>query len=164
MGDFSDTLNLIESCLPKDQDGNFKQDGEKSDVVHDVLAFLAEEMIEMNKEKQQIVNNFHSWLEKFIEVDIKTLSGKTKLQKFDDFDWSFVLQVLLNNNSKLGINMTLDEPKRIIHEKFTDAMKQLKPLKLRIAKTDDLIDSIVYKLYGLTDEEIRIVEESVGDK
>ena len=33
----------------------------------------------------------------------------------------------------------------------------------KIEKTDDLIDEIVYELYGLTDEEIEIVEEAVGD-
>ena len=32
------------------------------------------------------------------------------------------------------------------------------PLKQRIAATDRLIDQIVYRLYGLTDEEIAIVE------
>jgi hypothetical protein len=30
--------------------------------------------------------------------------------------------------------------------------------------TDGLIDQIVYKLYGLTEDEIRIVEESVSGK
>jgi type II restriction/modification system DNA methylase subunit YeeA len=30
-------------------------------------------------------------------------------------------------------------------------------------RTDDLIDALVYELYGLTDEEIEIVEEAVGD-
>jgi hypothetical protein len=33
----------------------------------------------------------------------------------------------------------------------------------KIEHTDDLIDQIVYELYGLTDEEIEIVEEAVGD-
>jgi len=33
----------------------------------------------------------------------------------------------------------------------------------KIERTDDLIDEIVYELYGLTDEEIEIVEEAVGD-
>jgi type II restriction/modification system DNA methylase subunit YeeA len=32
----------------------------------------------------------------------------------------------------------------------------------KIERTDDLIDEIVYELYGLTDEEIEIVEETVG--
>jgi hypothetical protein len=31
------------------------------------------------------------------------------------------------------------------------------------AVTDDLIDEIVYDLYALTDEEIEIVEEAVGE-
>jgi phage tail protein X len=30
----------------------------------------------------------------------------------------------------------------------------------KIADTDDLIDQIVYKLYGLTEEEIAVVEGS----
>jgi hypothetical protein len=35
---------------------------------------------------------------------------------------------------------------------------KLLPLMERIEKTDELIDAIVYRLYGLTEEEIRIVE------
>jgi hypothetical protein len=37
-------------------------------------------------------------------------------------------------------------------------MAKLKPLLARIEATDRLIDRIVYKLYGLTDEEIGVVE------
>jgi len=36
-------------------------------------------------------------------------------------------------------------------------------LEAKIESTDELIDEIVYELYGLTDEEIEIVEEAVGD-
>ncbi len=42
---------------------------------------------------------------------------------------------------------------------FTSA---LKPLIARIEKTDWFIDQIVYRLCGLTEEEIRVVEESGG--
>ncbi len=41
-------------------------------------------------------------------------------------------------------------------------MATLGPLLARIEETDRLIDEIVYKLYGLTDEEIGIVEQAVG--
>jgi len=37
-------------------------------------------------------------------------------------------------------------------------MKKLLPLRERIRQTDGLIDAVVYRLYGLTDEEIAIVE------
>jgi hypothetical protein len=32
------------------------------------------------------------------------------------------------------------------------------PLKARLAATDRLIDQVVYQLYGLTEEEIAVVE------
>ena len=41
-------------------------------------------------------------------------------------------------------------------------MATLRPLLTRIEETDRLIDEIVYKLYGLTDEEIGIVEQAAG--
>jgi len=34
------------------------------------------------------------------------------------------------------------------------------PLLARISATDSLIDQLVYKLYGLTEEETKVVEES----
>ena len=37
-------------------------------------------------------------------------------------------------------------------------MGKRRPLLERIEKTDGMIDAIVYRLYGLTDGEIRIVE------
>jgi len=37
-------------------------------------------------------------------------------------------------------------------------MSILEPLKARIKATDELIDEIVYKLYGLTEDEIKIVK------
>ena len=38
----------VEACLPKDEASNFIASQEKSDVVHDLLAFLAERILEMN--------------------------------------------------------------------------------------------------------------------
>ena len=37
-------------------------------------------------------------------------------------------------------------------------------LEREITYTGDPIDRLVYELYGLTDEEIRIVEEAAGEK
>jgi hypothetical protein len=42
-----------------------------------------------------------------------------------------------------------------------DALAKLKPLYERIETTDRLIDQIVYQLYGLTEEEISVIEESM---
>ena len=46
---------------------------------------------------------------------------------------------------------------------YTETMGRAEELEAKIERTDDLIDDIVYELYGLTDEEIEIVESAVGD-
>ena len=46
----------------------------------------------------------------------------------------------------------------LVENQFTKSMLILEPLKARIFKTDELIDEIVYRLYGLTEEEIKIVK------
>jgi hypothetical protein len=47
----------------------------------------------------------------------------------------------------------------IISGEFSAAVNVLTPLKASIRATDNLIDQIIYRLYGLTDDEIAIVEE-----
>jgi hypothetical protein len=42
-----------------------------------------------------------------------------------------------------------------------EALEELRPLYERIQRTDELIDRIVYRLYGLTENEIAVVEASV---
>ena len=42
-------------------------------------------------------------------------------------------------------------------------MSILEPLKAKIKSTDELIDEIVYKLYGLTEDEIKIVKGTQSD-
>ena len=48
-------------------------------------------------------------------------------------------------------------------ERYRETKARAEELDEKIGKTDELIDQIVYELYGLTDEEIEIVEEAVGD-
>jgi hypothetical protein len=46
----------------------------------------------------------------------------------------------------------------VLKDAFQNSMAKFSPLKNNIATTDRLIDLIVYRLYGLTDEEIEVVE------
>ena len=48
-------------------------------------------------------------------------------------------------------------------ENYLETKARAEELDAKIEKTDELIDEIVYELYGLTDEEIEIVEEAVGE-
>jgi len=48
-------------------------------------------------------------------------------------------------------------------ESYTQTKERADELETKIEGTDELIDEIVYDLYGLTDEEIEIVEEAVSE-
>jgi hypothetical protein len=58
----------------------------------------------------------------------------------------------------MGVDPATRAVQEPIEAEFNTSMATLTPLKAKIAATDSLIDLIVYKLYGLTEEEIAIVE------
>ena len=131
---------------------------ERSDVIHDLLAFLAEQMIEMNKEKQIEIKGFITWLEREIGVKVDDLNNKTKLRAYHEHDLKTLLDILHQNRSRLHIDPHSRSFQESFEHELTNSMNKLTPLKSRISATDHLIDQIVYRLYGLTEEEIKIIE------
>ncbi len=161
-GKFDEVLARIETCLPKDAEGRFIVEQEKSDVVHDLLAFLAEQMLEMNKQKQQEIKGFLGWLEGYIGAKVDDLTPKTKIQAYYDHDYDDFLAVLKKNRKKLQIDPARREPGDALRAEFQASVGKLQPLRERIERTDGLIDDIVYRLYGLNEEEIRVVKGSAS--
>ena len=157
-GKHAEIGSLVDACLPKDEAGNFVASQERSDVVHDLLAFLAEKMLEMNKQKQQEIKGFLGWLESYLGAKVEDLTPKTKLQSYYEHDYEGFLAVLKKNSKKLQVDPARREPAQALRAEFEGSMGKLLPLRERIRQTDELIDATVYRLYGLTEEEIRIVE------
>lgn len=164
------------AALTDDDPSGFDADGkplERSDVIHDFLAFLAEQMIELNKQKQAETKKFLSWLEAELyirptddgKVGLEALTNKTKLKNFlgdyqkDELHLGFdeLWQILKENERRLGAKLSPDFRQRL-GEYYQDALNILLPIKEKLKKTDELIDQIVYKLYGLTDAEIALIE------
>jgi hypothetical protein len=140
---------------------------EESDVVHDLLAHLAERMIEMNKEKNTEIKGFLRWLKGEIGAPVEELTNKTTIKEYYAGDFETLAGALVKNKKKLkeGYDPTRREPKEKLQQEYSASMAKLAPLLERIKATDELINQIVYKLYGLTKDEIKIVEESVsGEK
>ena len=166
-------------------------DGGRSDVVHDLLAYLAEQMIEMHKEKQghqrafrldlagyldekrlaklnrlytpkkppkEGIKNYDRKLTAYeqavqlAQAQLGPLAGETL--NLDDFwrlnqaQWMWLLSQRLGKAANMSALVSVYEQYRA----------QLAPLMRRIQRTDWLIDLVVYQLYGLTEEEIAIVE------
>jgi len=135
---------------------------EESDVVHDLLAFLAERIIEMNKEKNAEIKSFFDFLKGEIGAPIGDLSNKTAIQEYYSHEFQNLIDVLDKNKKKLKAGYDPKGHANYTHlqEWYNASVSKLKPLMGKIEATDGLIDKIIYKLYGLTEDEIKIVEES----
>ncbi len=146
---------------------------ERSDVVHDFLAFLADQMIELNKQKQAEIRKFLAWLEAELQIQpdsegnrgLEVLTNKTKLKNFlgnyqksePHLEFDEFWQLLKKNEKRLGEKLSPDFHERL-SEYYQAALDKLLTIKEQLRKTDSLIDQIVYKLYGLREEEIAIIE------
>jgi hypothetical protein len=140
-----------------------------SDVIHDFLAYLAERMIALNQQKQAEVNRFLDWVMKTLRlragVSVDDLKGKTILQGYlGDYQkgqgetaWKEFSRRLYDNRGVFEKSLT-DVEKEIEAEYEKSLTKVLLPIKKELEQTDMLIDKIVYRLYGLSDAEIELIE------
>ena len=157
---------LYQSCLNKGETdcvlgfvkGRLTADPECSDLVHDLLAFLAEQMIEMNRAKGEEIRGFLRWLEREIGVEIDTLKNKTAIQSYFELSLEGLLDILKKNRGSICVDLSSRNLQESLEREFTASLARLTPLLARIQGTDALIDQVVYQLYGLTDAEIAIVE------
>jgi len=160
-GQFDKVLEVVDSCLPMDASGEFVAEAERSDVVHDLLAHLAEEMIRMNREKQEEIRGFLAWLSDFTGARIDDLSNKTKVSAYYEIEFSELLGVLKKNKRKLACDPGRRAFGEDLRREYSASVEKLGPLLLRIGEVDRLIDAIVYRLYGLSEAEVEIVEGSL---
>jgi type I restriction-modification system DNA methylase subunit len=127
----------------------------KNDVLHDFLSHLAEEMLAMNKEKQTLMQGFFDWMGHYDIPPRESMKPKTALDEFWKLEFKVILAHLKKNKVPLPPSTQND-----LLERFATASEKLNALEKKISNTDWLIDQVVYVLYGLTDEEIAIVERS----
>ncbi len=142
--------------------------------MHDLLAFLAEEMINLNKAKQAEQKEFLGWLETTLKIlpgkddkkGIDVLTGKGKISNYPGdyqkgepaLEFEELLDILRKNKSKLGVSLNDTRFVERLRSTYEASLEKVLPIKERLARTDALIDQVVYRLYGLTEEEIAVVE------
>ena len=77
----------------------------------------------------------------------------TTLERFDEADFKTVLTEL--KKQKIGLTLTQQDE---WEDYFTQYKADCNALTTQIAATDKEIDQMVYHLYGLTEDEIKVVE------
>ncbi|MFM6217953.1 MAG: restriction endonuclease, partial [Dolichospermum sp.] len=147
---------------------HLNQQPSQADVIHDFLAYLAEQMIELNQQKQTETKGFIKWLERFIGTDIDNLTNKSKVQNYlgdyykqkqgdNHLTLDELIDILNKNKKKIKIDITTRKEQEKLEKEYESSLNILLPIKKQLRQCDWLIDEIVYKLYGLTEEEKAII-------
>lgn len=111
----------------------------------------ADTMLELNKELQNKIKKFKNRLSS--NLDLKEFSKK--IESFYELSFKEFLKELGKQKIKLSLSQQ-DE----WEEYFEDYKNSILEIKQKISVTDKEIDLMIYKLYELNDEEIKIIEEN----
>lgn len=131
--------HLLEIPIPDLKNSEFS-------IINSELANLADKMLTLNETLQKKSTNFL----KVVKQTFALEKISTKLETFYNLDFDGFMKELKQKVT----------PKTKLEwlEVFEETKKSLQEIQSQIATTDKEINALVYKLYNLTDEEIKIVE------
>lgn len=113
------------------------------------LSEKAEQMLSLNQALQETVDKFLRTLNR--KFDLSDFSKN--LQSWHTLDYKTFIKELAKKKIKLSLG---DEAEW--EDYFVAEQAKATALQNQIAQTDDEINQMVYALYGLTDDEIKIIE------
>ena len=125
-------------------------------IYAESLALKTQELQILNNQQEQIRLKFLKYLDSKFD-SILTIPG---LQNWNETEFSDFLNELIKAiNKSSGVKLSKSDEMDWM-EVFENKKDEAQILKSEIEKTDKEIDQTVYELYGLSEDEIKIVENS----
>ena len=150
---FRNENNEFDSLFPKIKSGEIKNLPIKKISVSSQESFIkkADLMLLLNKEIQEVSLKFQRTLQRKFELT----DLPKKLQDWYLLSYGEFIKELGKKKIKLSLSQEAEW-----EDYFSQEQQKAVALKQQIDTTDKEIDQMVYALYGLTEEEIAIVEKS----
>jgi hypothetical protein len=148
---FKYSSNEFDELFPKIKLGEFKNLPLKLISLDSQKIFI--ERAENISSKIQNLYLLSNQFQKLLTSKFETLNINTKLEKWYTLSFAEFSKEL----TKQKIKLSLSEQSEWLTF-FEEEKQKALAIKNEIDKTDKEIDNMVYALYGLTDEEIKIVE------
>ena len=111
----------------------------------------ADKMLFLNKNLQELSQKFQRLLTRKFELEKLT----TKLQEWYLLEFSEFVKELKKSKIKLSLKEEMEW-----EEIFLENKEEAEKIKNEIEMTDKEIDRMVYELYGLSEEEVNIIERN----
>ena len=143
--------NFSKKTFPKLNPKDIKEFPIKNLIAENREKFIkkANQMLSFNKELQLLAQKFQRTLQRKFELG----ALPKKLQDWYVLSYADFIKELAKQKVKLSLSQEAEW-----EDYFSAEAKKALAIKNEIDATDKAIDGMVYELYGLTDEEIRIVE------
>ena len=122
-----------------------------SETAQQPFILKAELMLSFNKELQEILSKFQRTLQRKFNLD----SLPKKLENWYELTFTEFVKELAKKKVKLSLSEEAEW-----EDYFLQEQQKAVAIKNEIVATDKAIDKMVYELYGLSEEEISIVENS----
>ncbi len=116
------------------------------------LIKLTDHILSKHKKLQQEVIGFRNWLKQTFKVE----KLSQKLEKY----YELSLDEFLDELRKKKVDVRSRENQELLRNEYQKSLDVVNPLLQEIEQTNNQIDGLVYELYELTDEEIKIIEDS----
>lgn len=116
----------------------------------------AELMLKLNNQLLDEVAGFHDWLNHIFKIE----KLSQKLERY----YELSIDELIDEVKKKKVNVKSRENYQVLKEGFNNSLKKISPLLIQIEETNNEIDRMVYELYGLDDDEIEIIENTLSNK
>ncbi len=123
-----------------------------------VLAGKVDIMLTQNKALQHLKKDFLT----FLKNELKPVKITSKMENWPDLNWDEFRTEL--KKAKVNFDNLNLKDRRQWQDYFLEHQEKALEIKGIIDKTDKEIDKMVYDLYGLTKEEIRIVEGTAPEQ
>ncbi len=164
---FRKKYNRIDKTFPEIRVYELRSLPVLSNTIHQsILEENVNNILFVNENLEQIYNKFQNYLKQTFKL--KKLSKK--LQNWHELEFGDFIKELnkaIKANNKLRVKDGLEEVPPLTKKDefewldlFEENKQKAQALQTQINQTDKEIDAMVYELYGLTDEEILIVESS----
>jgi hypothetical protein len=152
-------LNWVEQELVWNSGGEISAYG-RNDTIHDLLSHIAAQINAAMEKRGEIQRVWRQWVETIVPTNntlTKTFLNQRWVEIGLEHGWEGVEQEFQVRNAIPNTGKRLQELRRETEE----ALEELGPFYKHVQEADGLIDQIVYRLYGLTEEEISVVEASL---
>lgn len=124
---------------------------ELSPQIEVIFSEKADKMLFLNKNLQELSQKFQRLLTRKFELE----KLSTKLQDWYLLDFSEFIKELKKAKIKLSLKEEIEW-----EEIFLEKKEEAEKVKNEIEMTDNEIDGMVYELYGLNEEEVKIIEKT----